>query len=112
MVDVLFSWSKSNKFDKADKEKLIQLRNFAGGYSEDKKDLRQLSSKWTSYVRNFEMQRDNDIPKNKIKNIINRLKENPPENISDFSLLFEDVNFAEDIDTRTISMIAGIPDSK
>ena len=58
------------------------------------------------------MQRDNDIPKNKIKNIINRLKENPPENISDFSLLFEDVNFVEDIDTRTISMIAGIPDSK
>jgi len=110
MKEVLLGWEKYFKNDSETIKKLRDLR-FSIIRERDGFDLRQMSSQWMSFIRDRKTKnlKDRISGRGKTKKFQNLLIENPPEDIENFLAIFEEVEYADIIDSRTIAMIAGVP---
>ena len=113
MRHVLLGWEKKYRHNSVISDGIKSLR-LSTKSTDLNLDLRQLTSLWVSYLREPETTAlRNEVRKGKRrwKRFEQILIENPPENIDNFLDTFRDVEYSDNIDSRTIAMIAGIPNS-
>ena len=95
--------------------RLEDLRHACHGRSDYNFDMRIIASKWVEFRREqidaleIFSRKKGRKKKNKTREI---LAENPPLDLEVFLEGFEKVNIIPELDSRIISMIAGIPVSK
>ena len=95
--------------------RLEDLRDACIGRSDYNFDMRIIASKWIEYRREqmdaleILSRKRGRKKKNRTREI---LVENPPSDLEVFLEGFEKVNIIPELDSRIISMIAGIPASK
>jgi len=115
MRHVLLQWIK--KIGHANKigQRLEDLRKACVGKSDYNFDMREIASKWIEYRRErIEKLEILSRKKGRGKKNMTRdiLSENPPANLEIFLEGFEKVNIVSELDSRIISMIAGIPKNR
>ena len=83
------------------------------GSSSDSLDMREIATRWSSFVREYRDQLEikNRNKRNKNIRVEDLLKQNPP-NMETFLGYFSDIPSAEEFDSRVVAFIAGIPKAK
>jgi len=111
MTSALAGWRKKVGFQTVEADFFATLQRAANGRSEEKLDLRILSTQWSDFMRihieKIGEQRGNS--KKAERDYQKNLAENPPEDYDFFKQQF-DFNYSESIDSRIVTFIAGIPE--
>jgi len=113
LTRVVNSWQKKFGYHTDIGEELGQLRRTAMGSSSDSLDMREIATRWSSFVREYRDQLEikNRNKRNKNIRVEDLLKQNPP-NMETFLGYFSDIPSAEEFDSRVVAFIAGIPKAK
>ena len=111
MQYVLLKWRNKVGHQTEIGERLDVLRLEVISKGEVQKDLKLIASKWMEFIRDNSDKLDYKSSRSK-KNIKLReqLENNPPDDFESFLKTFESINIIPDLESRVISMIAGIPE--
>ena len=109
LTRVLKSWEKKVGFKSEMGVKLGELRRAALGLSSEPLDMREIASRWSSFVRDHrERMEVEQKSRRKFVQLENMLKENPPD-LELFLDNFTDIPYTEEFDSRVLAFIAGVP---
>mgnify|MGYP006165232811 CR=1 FL=1 len=110
MNKVLLSWRNKVGHQSDFGVRLGELRMAVVGRSERHRDIRKISAKWIEYIRdNKDKIELKKTKRKKQTHLITQLSSNLPNDLESFIKSFEDIEIIPDLDSRIISMIAGIP---
>ena len=109
LARVLNSWEQKVGYKSEIGVKLGDLRRAALGHSSEPLDMREIASRWSSFVRDHrERMEDESKKRRKFVQLEKMLKDNPPD-LGLFLEFFSGVPYTEEFDSRVLAFIAGVP---